>query len=436
MDNYNINQSLINGDTQTPGVLPHVDNLQNASFIFEQDFGLPVLPCEPGIIFIRGPRQYGKSTWLEQQIVQTITQFGKGTALYLNGDEIRDNKALFDEIASLITLFSSQSNVKRLFIDEITAIADWQRSIKRLVDSGKLRDILLITTGSKASDLRHGIERLPGRKGKLARTNYIFTPLSYIEFKNKCAHIFKDDLLYAYILSGGSPVGANALAQTGILPEYVISIINDWVYGEFAAKGRSRSHLMAVLQSIYRTAGSPVGQAKLARESGLSNNTVAQGYIDLLNDLMIISPMYPYDPEKKITFFRKPCKFQFINLLAAICWHPQKPRSIAEFKAMGKSFGCIYEWVVAQEIWRRQCLENLEGIPDHLYFWQSNEHEIDFILPEENQHIEVKSGQSSALEFMWYGKCFKKSVLTVVNKGRFDSQNVHGITLEDFLMLG
>ena len=85
MDHYQINQCLLNGNINIPGVLPHLDNLKSIHFIFEQDFGLSKLPTTPGVILIRGPRQYGKSTWLEQQINLTIKQFGKGSALYLNG---------------------------------------------------------------------------------------------------------------------------------------------------------------------------------------------------------------------------------------------------------------------------------------------------------------------------------------------------------------
>jgi uncharacterized protein len=434
MDNLHINQSLISGDTTSPGVLPHLDNLKTVPFIFVQDFGLPALPTEPGVIFIRGPRQYGKSTWLEQQIALTIQDFGPGSGLYLNGDEIKDHKELLDEVSILSQLFSPKARVKRLFIDEITAVKDWQRAIKRLIDSGILRDILLITTGSKASDLRHGTERLPGRKGKLSRTNYIFTPLSYQEFRNKCGEVFKNDTVFAYILSGGSPVGANALASTGRMPEYVTSIVSDWIYGEFSASGRSRSHLLAVLQSLYRMAGTPIGQAKLARESGLTNNTVAQGYIELLSDLITVVPSFPYDLNKNITLYRKPCKYHFVNVLAALCWHPKKPRTIDELKNLGKDLGPLFEWVVAQEIWRKLCIENSEGLPEHLDFWQSKEHEIDFILPEKKIYIEVKAGSNHPNEFIWFLKSFLHDSLLTIGKNRFESQRMIGITLEDFLL--
>jgi len=432
LDNYEINHLLIEGNIAVPGVLPHLDDLKSARFIFEQYFGLSRLPEEPGILMIRGPRQYGKSTWLEQQIADTITEFGPGSALYLNGDEMTDRTELMNEIRTLIQLFNPNAMVKRLFIDEITAIDDWQKTIKRLADAGDLKSILLVTTGSKAADLRRGIERLPGRKGKLDRTNYIFTPISYSEFLKKCGDFFQENTLWAYILSGGSPVGINAIAETGRLPEYVMSIVSDWILGEFSASGRSRSHLLAVLQNLYRMAGTPIGQAKLARESGLSNNTMAQGYIDLLADLLTVIPAFPYDPQRKITLFRKPCKYHFVNLLMAICWHPKKPRSIEDLKNLQKDLGALFEWTVAQEVWRRMCISENET-PEHIHFWQSKDHEIDFVLPEKNMYLEVKAGNAQPTDFIWFLNNFSDQKLIVINKNNFVTQKITGIHLEDFL---
>jgi uncharacterized protein len=67
------------------------------------------------------------------------------------------------------------------------------------------------------------------------------------------------------------------------------------------------------LAVLYRLSPNPIGHAKLARESGLANNAVAKGYIDLLSDLMIVSPAYAYDVDKKIHIFRKECKYHFIT---------------------------------------------------------------------------------------------------------------------------
>jgi hypothetical protein len=114
---------------------------------------------------------------------ETLRQFGPATALFLNGDYIAGPDER--EIESVSNHFPTDAVVRRLFIDEITAVAGWQKAIKRLADSGALRKVLLITTGSKAGDIQREAELLPGRKGKLDRTIYLFLQLPYKVFYDK-----------------------------------------------------------------------------------------------------------------------------------------------------------------------------------------------------------------------------------------------------------
>ena len=83
-----INRQLASGDIDHPSIFPHLARLMERPYIFTIDFGLKELPTEPGILLIRGARQYGKSTWLEQQLKQSIETFGAGSAFYLNGEHI------------------------------------------------------------------------------------------------------------------------------------------------------------------------------------------------------------------------------------------------------------------------------------------------------------------------------------------------------------
>jgi uncharacterized protein len=199
------NKMYLKGILQGEGIFPHLEAAPASGF-FNWDFGLAELPREPGIIVIRGPRQYGKSTWLEYQLRETLLQFGPGTALFLNGDYIAGPNELERDIESLMSYFPKEASVRRLFIDEITAVAGWQKAIKRLADRGVLRKVLLITTGSKASDIQREAELLPGRKGKLARTIYLFAQLPYKIFYDKAFPTLRAQTLAAYLIAGGSPL--------------------------------------------------------------------------------------------------------------------------------------------------------------------------------------------------------------------------------------
>lgn len=432
MDSEQINKALGQGKLEAPGILPHVDALKEVSYVFRPDFGLSELPPEPGLLVIRGPRQFGKSTWLELQIKETISEFGPGSAFYLNGDELRDREELAQEIESLLPLFREGARVKRLFIDEITAIDSWETTLKRLFDRGLGRDVLVISTGSKAADLRHGTERLPGRKGKLTRTQYLFTPIPFREFERLCGPRLKSQTLAAYLLSGGCPIAGNEIVTHGRIPEYIILMIRDWIFGECFASGRNRSSMLAVLDVLLRYGGSSVGQSRLARESGLANNTVAAGYIELLADLLTVVPCYAWDPSRRRPIKRKPCKFHFVNLLAAVSSHPFHIRSLEDFEnLLPEEKAKLWEWLVAQELWRRAAVRGEEDL-DQMLFWQSDEHEIDFVVAQD-QLLEVKLSASSPIEFSWFPKVFPKARLEVITTTPFETRQIRGIRLEDFL---
>jgi hypothetical protein len=69
------NLLYVKGITEAEGLFPHLESAPANAF-FSWDFGLPALPESPGIIVIRGPRQYGKSTWLEYQMRETSSGSG------------------------------------------------------------------------------------------------------------------------------------------------------------------------------------------------------------------------------------------------------------------------------------------------------------------------------------------------------------------------
>lgn len=412
---------------------PHLEQLASQGLVFEVDFGLPVLPTAPGVLSIRGPRQYGKSTWLEQQLRDSVFQGGPGSAFYLNGDHVADAAELVGELETLDAMFRRDAPHRRLFIDEVTAVDGWENALKRVLDGGGLRDVLVVTTGSRARDLRRGSERLPGRKGKLARTSYLFVPLSFRAFAAKAGDRFGDDLVVAYLLSGGCPAAACELIQRGRLPEYIVEMVRDWIFGECAASGRDRGSLLAVWEALLRRGGSPIGQANLARDAGLANNTVALGYLELLADLLCVGTAFAWDESRGIAVRRRPAKFPPTNLLAAVAFDRAGLRTVADFRALPEPVqGRWFEWLLAQEIWRRRAVRG-DPMPEHLAYWQSGDRELDYVV-DQQRVFECKRGGSSALVFAWFLRTFPKAELWIVGRDRFDGARIRGRTFADVLL--
>ncbi len=433
MDILELNNALAMGNIDQKGLFPHLDQLANTAYVFDIDFGLKVLPTEPGILLIRGARQYGKSTWLEQMLKNTIVEFGAGTAFYLNGDMLLEMERLESAIEDLLTGFHREAKVRRIFIDEITAIPQWEIALKRMSDRGLLREVLIITTGSNAADIRRGAERLPGRKGKLQRTNYLFTPIAYKAFHQVCNAVLGEKTFIAYMLSGGSPIACTELATHRALPEYVVELVRDWVEGEVTRSGRNRQSLNNILQTLFKFGGTPVAKAKIARETNMANNTVATGYIDLLSDLSVVTPAFLWDQNNGLPVLRKAAKHHFSNLLVALTYNFKRIRRIEDFDLLDeKEQGIWLEWLVSQELTRRRAIHS-DILFEPQLFWQTQQHELDFVL-ENKTFLEVKRGGCSPLEFAWFSKQFPGSKLIVVNKNKFETDAIQAITAEEFLL--
>ena len=103
------------------------------------------------------------------------------------------------------------------------------------------------------------------------------------------------------------------------MPEYFFEIIRDWIIGELVRSGRSRQFLLALLRTLFVQGGSRTGYLKLARESGLANNTIAAEYVEQLSDLLAVVPSHQWDADKGVPLQRKPAKFHFINLCVNSC---------------------------------------------------------------------------------------------------------------------
>jgi predicted AAA+ superfamily ATPase len=384
------------------------------------------------VLLVRGPRQYGKSTWLESELRATVAAAGPGSAFYLNGDHFADVEAFTTAIRGLLPAYRIDAPVRRLFVDEITAVPDWERGLKQLLDAGELRRVLVVTTGSRATDLRRGAERLPGRKGRLSRTTWLFTPLPFAEFERVCGGCFGDDALVAYLLSGGCPIAAAELAEHGRLPEYVIEMVRDWVLGECAATGRQRSSLLAVWDAILARGGAPLGQQQLARAAGLANNTVAAGYVEMLADLLCLATVGAWDESRRVVVRRRPAKFAPINLLAAVAFDRDRLRSVGEFRTLRPEVqGRWLEWLVAQEIWRRAARRG-DDVPEELRYWAGGGREIDFVV-RDDLLVEVKRGGAGPLEFAWFPRTFPKAQLWLAGRERFAAERLRGRPIEDLL---
>src|SRR5580692_373779 len=115
MDVNSRNVLFSKGEIDRDDLWPKITEYRDQPRTFRFSFGLDELPREGGIILIRGPRQFGKSTWLEIELKQTLEEHGAGSAYFLNGDDITDADELETRVLEVVSLFSPKAAVQRLF---------------------------------------------------------------------------------------------------------------------------------------------------------------------------------------------------------------------------------------------------------------------------------------------------------------------------------
>jgi len=187
------------------------------------------------------------------------------------------------------------------------------------------------------------------------------------------------------------------------------------------------------MRTLFAQAGSRTGYLKLARESGLANNTIASEYVEQLSDLLAVIPSFQWDADRDVPLQRKPAKFHFINLSVALSFSPNRMFRVDDFKSLSPQEKSRWmEWLVAQELFRRQSIAGVDD-PEAIWFWASKEHEIDFV-DSERKLYEVKVGRTGAVDFAWFPKVFPKRKLLVIGGSEFRSTSIKGVTIDQFLL--
>ena len=139
---------------------------------------------------ILGPRQAGKTTVVKLLIKNLLDKRDPKSVFYFNCENISDFKELEEVIQSYLDFKDSNDIINSIiFLDEITLPKEWYRTIKSLIDKGKLRNDVVILTGSSSISVKREVELFPGRRGN--GKDFIIFPLSFRGFLK----VFTPDLV-------------------------------------------------------------------------------------------------------------------------------------------------------------------------------------------------------------------------------------------------
>jgi len=375
--------------------------------------------------FLFGPRQVGKTTSLKL-LIKKLLESGvreEGT-FYFRCDEVADFKELSGIIMSYLDLRERLSiKSSYIFLDEITFPKEWYRSVKSLIDAGKLKKDVMVLTGSTSLLVKKEVETFPGRRGH--GKDFTLLPLSFRDFikiadkglhtklplplktlaeneiKQKTAACLSlldelNALFEKYIRCGGFPLCIESFLEKGEVERAAHEAYLAWLKNDIAKVGRSVNIARAVLKVLLTKIPSPVSWESIAKEIEIKSPKTVSAYVHLLNSLFVTLTLHHIDPHKASISFGKNKKIHFLDpfffdLFSRWC--------LVELKDVEPK---IVESTVASHLARFSSRGGELG--ENVFYWR-NKGEIDVVVSIDGlKGFEVKWGERARVKPRILGK--------------------------------
>ena len=456
---------------------PKLRELERRSLRFRPEILDEFSLDQPGIYTLRGPRQIGKTTALKLLIRELLRQpdIAREQVMYYSCDNIdtrQELAALLDSYFGHLKLLGLPECALYIFIDEITVIKEWQRTIKHYADQGFLERAVVILTGSSATDLRIGAERLPGRRGPVSRPDKVLLPMGFREYLRMVdpalARQCENDValtslnneglrrlsammpllaalnthLERYLVTGGYASAINDFHESGEVPYATWERYQQWVRGDLARSGKSERTARQIIRELLRISVSAFGWETIAKNVDVATHKSVAEYMRALEDSFALKTLYQIDLNTGAPRIKKLKKHYFLDHFIQWAmrgwvenWLAYHDR-IIETIAGGEMRSPLAEAVTANELFRR--FDRNDWLNSRVFFWK-NGGEVDFIVRDETGlfPVEVKFQQGAGLaDCAMMKKIGLKRGLVVSRDTLLTQEGFSVIPLPLFLMLG
>ena len=311
-------------------------------------------------LFLFGPRQTGKSSYIKHQLSQPLLAWS-----------LLDNE-LYRELSMRPSLLRNTLRAKGIksgivVIDEIQRLPDLLNEVHMLIEE---TDIHFLLTGSSARKLKkQGVNLLGGRAGRLD-----FHPLVWPEIKNtgrELESIFRTGMLPPSFTSDDSE---------SFLSDYTGLYVREEIEAE--REVRNLPPFWEFLRTVATTSGEIMNYENTARDVGISGVSVREWY-NILADTLIGFEVPPF----RKTRIRKPkasSKFYLFDVGVT-----RKLQGLSTIEESTAEFGRYFENYIAMEI--RSALDYSGYNKEGLSYWHAQGgQEVDFIINEKTA-VEVKA---------------------------------------------
>jgi hypothetical protein len=383
-----------------------------AEFPFQRPLSLlEELKIDRPIVYtLRGPRQVGKTTALKMLIQRLIGSGVPSTnVLYYSLDLEREPEAIV-ELVNRGRAIGAEGR-RYILLDEISSVPDWQRAVKYLRDNTSARNDFFVLTGSIASDIRRGAERLPGRRGPAADLDKILLPLSFSEFvaavdrslpkpevrlrpdslisnPKEASEILERHLVFlpaldrhleAYVRVGGFPAAVRDYLAEGTreVTDATVRALWDIIAGDISRIGRDPAVAMKLLERLSISLGTPISWTQLAEAIGVASPATAEEYARALAEAFELLVVYCWDTSRATRAPKKGKKLYAVDPI--ILRFPER----ITYSTRLPDLSLLVENIAALALFRSAERELVEAfpVPQALFHWRSAAgKEIDFLI--------------------------------------------------------
>ncbi|MFH1260106.1 MAG: ATP-binding protein [Elusimicrobiota bacterium] len=406
---------------------------------------------EDAILTLRGPRQVGKTTFLKLLIRHLLLEvkIPRQAVFFYPCDRIADYNELYDLLTEYLNFVQARENSRLfIFLDEISFVKEWQRAIKSLADSGKLKNVVLLLTGSNVLDIQFSSERLPGRRGKIFRPDIEIQPLDFSDFlglvmpdlrEKKIGEVFSlhfaqlQKLFEDFLLTGGFLVNINNYYSQGFIPAYIYDLYRSWIEGDLHKTGKSDEVALRIFERLFIHLTTPTSYYKLAKESGVVSHLTVRDYLDILEKIFVLFKVEYFSIEQRRIDAKKNRKVYFDDpfILQVI---------IASFENFLDDAFNYSQKTFLRENLRPKIAEMLVGSVlkrkySQTYYGSCALGEVDFVVREKEQYLffEVKYQRNLGPEDFYKYKNLLKKITVITKNNLAEEKEIKLIPLEIFL---
>lgn len=420
---------------------------------------------------LRGPRQVGKTTLVKLMIRDELKRRKPEDIFYFTCDIVSGQVELKEIIETYIMWSRKMSDSRKLVVlDEINRVKGWESAYKFIIDTYSIRSMTFILTGSSSWDIKHGVERLGGRKGEVSgeQNHKILLPMKFSEYaamrlpefgklmvsigldNNKVrTSAFTElmspnsrkwtdpllpwlpkleDLLDEYLLTGGIMSAVNCYARNKSISNSIYELYIQLFFGDLAKLKRDEGTAKKILSGILKHSQSTCGWDTIASESGIPSQITVMQYLEVLKNLFVLNVYNAFDQNRKAPKHRSQKKVQitnpfFFHAFRGLINNPAGDyfREAANFVA-GEGKAAMAEFIVGDHLARLAYNHHPSDMFDQsnsvLYVKNAKGETIDFIarLPDGFVPVEVKYQQNIKASDYANLKKFERGILVTKNE--------------------